>query len=985
MNPSRILIVEDDAIVAMNIEDRLLHLGYQLGGHAVSGDQAVQLTQERQPSLVLMDIHLQGAMDGITAATEIRRRFQVPVIFLTAYSEDETLERANLAYPFGYILKPFNDYDLKSAIEIALFRHNAETEIRRLNRLYDVLIQVNQTLVRVQSREELLTQACQIMVERGNLDLAWIGWLDQDMARIRPVAFFGNKYEILNQRQFFAHDRPERQGKPGRALREGRPFVCTTCCGDTCLYPSRQALERFGFQSCGSFPLRFQGQVCGVLTLSGAESDFFGEREIKLLEEVALDISFGLDKLETEAQRQRLHDQVRHQAAFLDSLLDAIPLPVIYKDSQLRYLGCNRAYQHCMRVKEEDVVGKTVHELFPKEVADLHHLSDLELLQTHKPRIYEAAAYNAWGEFREIVSHKAVFHNPDGSVGGIIGAMEDITARKQAETELRRAYDEVSRINEKLENSQLKLEAQNLELHQVTRSLQESQTRFSDLYDFAPVGYLTMDEKGLILESNLTLATMLGVKRSVLALTPLAIYLDGNTDKKKFYHYLRKIFKHTGHQRCELKLLRAGGGYTFVLLDSLVSETPAEDLKTCRTSVTDISALKQAEEMRLQAEAQLRQAQKIEAIGILAGGIAHDFNNILMAIMGNAEMAGLVLPADNKANKFLEQVLSASCRARDLVQQILTFSRRLDTKKKPLQLATVIKEALQLVRASLPSTIEISTNLASQHKVLADATQIHQIILNLASNACHAMRVRGGTLEVRLSDTVLTTPLLTPHGELAVGSYVRLEVKDTGKGIPPEVIGRIFEPYFTMNDVGEGTGMGLATVLGIVKTHGGDILVESKPGQGTTFVILLPGLEANLLEEESGGDKPLHKGSGRILFVDDEPALIDFGEEALTSLGYEVIAIKRSPAALEIFRANPSGFDLVITDLTMPNLTGVDLAQKIQEIRADIPIILCTGYSDQFEIEDVSKMGISAFLSKPLGVRQLAEVVHQFLAIPPDS
>jgi CheY-like chemotaxis protein len=255
MNRHRLLIVEDEVIVALDMEDRLAALGYQLVGHALTGEGALELTRELRPDLVLMDIRLQGDMDGITAAAEIRRLFHVPVIFLTAYSEDETLEWAKLAEPYGYILKPFDDRELKSAVEIALYKHRTEEEIRHLNRLYDVLSQINQTVVRVHSREELLPEVCRVLVERGHVDLAWIGWLDPDTARIEPVAGSGSTMDFLAQGGFSANASPQGQGNPGKAIRAGVASVCNRCVPGECLYPEALRPERFGFQSCGSFPL----------------------------------------------------------------------------------------------------------------------------------------------------------------------------------------------------------------------------------------------------------------------------------------------------------------------------------------------------------------------------------------------------------------------------------------------------------------------------------------------------------------------------------------------------------------------------------------------------------------------------------------------------------------------------------------------------------------------------------------------------------
>jgi CheY-like chemotaxis protein len=378
-------------------------------------------------------------------------------------------------------------------------------------------------------------------------------------------------------------------------------------------------------------------------------------------------------------------------------------------------------------------------------------------------------------------------------------------------------------------------------------------------------------------------------------------------------------------------------------------------------------------------EAQLFQAQKLEAIGTLAAGIAHDFNNILAAIMGYTEMAIYNLNDASQVEKFLVQVLSASRRAKNLVDQILIFGQKLASEKKPVLLRQIIEDALQILRPGLPGNIKILPRFLSRTPILADATQIRQIIMNLVTNACQAMNETGGTLEISLADVQLENPVPASQGELKPGSYVRLQVKDTGSGIAPEILPRIFEPYFSTKDVGQGNGLGLAAVMGITKIHGGDIVVDSLPGQGTTFTIYFP---------PTGEIQPVttvmqlrnfSEGMGRILIVDDEPAIVDLWAEALNRLGYKTTNITNSPEALEIFSTHPEGFDLLITDLAMPDLNGLELARQVRTIRPGIPIIVCTGYSEKFGEEEIMALGIEKLFKKPLEVRQLTEAVEQIL------
>ncbi|ETX04129.1 MAG: hypothetical protein ETSY2_30565, partial [Candidatus Entotheonella gemina] len=329
-------------------------------------------------------------------------------------------------------------------------------------------------------------------------------------------------------------------------------------------------------------------------------------------------------------------------------------------------------------------------------------------------------------------------------------------------------------------------------------------------------------------------------------------------------------------------------------------------------------------------------------------------------------------------NQYLQSVLTAGHRAKELVQQILTFSRKSHPKRQPVSLPALVQEALSLIRASVPTTIAIESYIDSEAgEVLADPTHLHQILMNLCTNAEHAMRQTGGTLEVCLTRVEVhgaepVNPTLPP------GSYVRLTVRDTGGGIPPEVLEHIFEPFFTTKEVGEGTGMGLAIVHGIVTSYGGAVSVESLPGSGSTFIIDLPRLaqphKPSPVPRESSP-----QGRARVLFVDDEAPLVHLGQEALCSMGYEVVAVTDSTEALNLFRATPAWFDLVVTDQTMPGMTGTQLTQELRRIRDDIPIVLCTGFSHLVDADRARALGINAFCMKPVNMRDLARKIDDLL------
>jgi PAS domain S-box-containing protein len=374
---------------------------------------------------------------------------------------------------------------------------------------------------------------------------------------------------------------------------------------------------------------------------------------------------------------------------------------------------------------------------------------------------------------------------------------------------------------------------------------------------------------------------------------------------------------------------------------------------------------------------QIQQAQKMESIGTLAGGIAHDFNNILWGIMGYVELIQMNT-SDEQLNHFANSALKACNRAKDLIKQILTFSRQSEQERKPVQVSIIVKEALKFLRASLPSTIEIKQNIKSRRLILGDPTQIHQIMLNLCTNASHAMRKDGGILEVILKDFSLIKEEVKQYPTLREGEYIKLTVSDTGHGMDKLTMERIFEPFFTTKEIGEGTGMGLAMVHGIVKSYEGLITVQSEIDKGTTFEVFFPAIEAEI-KGLSSQVKSIPGGVERILLVDDDEELVKMLEENLVRLGYIVSGVTNSVEALTKFCMKPDGFDLIITDQTMPKVTGLELAREFLQIRPSIPIIICTGFAETLTQESVRSVGIKELLMKPVALRDMAEAIRRAL------
>jgi PAS domain S-box-containing protein len=402
-------------------------------------------------------------------------------------------------------------------------------------------------------------------------------------------------------------------------------------------------------------------------------------------------------------------------------------------------------------------------------------------------------------------------------------------------------------------------------------------------------------------------------------------------------------------------------------------------VKNSDGKITNYVAIKHDVTSELKLQEQLWQSQKMESIGTLAGGIAHDFNNILGGILGYTELAQDDAGQDSPVQESLAGILKSTTRARDLVKQILTFSRKSHEERKPIQLSTIVKEAAKLIRSTIPTTIEIRQNIDEKTGLVnADSTQMHQIVMNLCTNSAHAMEGTEGVLEIVLSPIDITQESMIKYQDISPGPFVKLLISDTGTGINPRIIYRIFEPFFTTKEKGEGTGLGLSVVHGIIKDHGGDISLESQLGKGTTFTILLPRIIAEP-DKEKDTEPEIPTGNEHILFVDDEKVLMDLSKKILESLGYTVTTMNSSIEALETFQKSPDTFDLVITDQTMPHMTGYNLAKRILGIKPSVNIILCTGYSETITPEKTETAGIKALIYKPISKKEIAQKIRGVL------
>ena len=535
-----------------------------------------------------------------------------------------------------------------------------------------------------------------------------------------------------------------------------------------------------------------------------------------------------------------------------------------------------------------------------------------------------------------------------------------------------------ARSSEKsLKESNRSLQKNLADLAQREEDLRESEERFRVLFEHAPDPFFFLKTDGALVGGNKAGQQFTGFMNGEMVGKKIQeIDLISAADLPKVARFLQKSQNGEPTGPSEFSLHHKN----CVLLYAEISTHPVniKGEKFVLGIARDITGRKQDEQERKRLEAQLQQAQKMEAIGTLAGGIAHDFNNILGAVMGFTELAQREAEKESVSYEYLQEALHACNRAKDLVKQILTFSRQTEKEYAPVQVKSIVKEIIRLLRASLPTTIEVVQKIQSDGLVMGDPTQIHQVILNLCTNAGYAMQDQGGRLTLSLIKPELNSEFTANFPNLKPGPYLQVTVSDTGPGIPANELDRIFEPFFTTKEKGEGTGMGLAVVHGIVTDHGGDIYVCSEPGRGATFTVFLPAVESRL-KPENQDETPVSTGTERILFIDDETALATTGKRMLEALGYEVVTRTSSAEALELFKSQPDSFDLVITDMTMPTMTGDKLAREMMNIRSDLPVILCTGFSARMSETKALDLGIRAFVTKPVLMRKIAETIRMVL------
>ncbi|MBC2715485.1 MAG: PAS domain S-box protein [Desulfobacteraceae bacterium] len=654
-----------------------------------------------------------------------------------------------------------------------------------------------------------------------------------------------------------------------------------------------------------------------------------------------LSIIFLRITVQLDLSEKALHESKEKYRSIIENIedgyyeVDADGNFVFFNDSLCRILGYSRA----------DLMGMNHRKLIEKEDVDKVYKTFNHVFTTGEPfKGIDWEIITSDGRKCRIDVSVSLVRDENNNPKGFRGIIRDMTARKQAET-----------------------------------ALKESNEKYRQLLNHAPTGIYEIDFiKGKLTSVNDVLCEYTGYSRD--ELLSMSIYdLMTRESQKIFISRLEKLFN--GEKipdSVEYQVKTKDGQLIWALLHAKYFYENGSP-KGATVVIHKIDDLKKQQEETRRLEDQLRQAQKMEAIGTLAGGIAHDFNNILSAIMGYTEVSLLRVVGDDKLKQHLQKVLKACNRARDMVKQILAFSRQSDYERKPIRISQVVKEAGKMLQASLPATTDIRMDIDPASGIIdADDIQIHQIMMNLCTNAAYAMKDKGGILGISLSNIELGEKDVAAHPDLKPGSFLKLSISDTGGGISSEVMDRMFDPYFTTKPKGEGTGLGLSIVHGLVKAHSGFLTVESDFGHGSTFHVFLPKTENEFIPEKvESADMP--SGSEKILFIDDEQSLADVGKQMLEYLGYCVTIRTSSVEALAHFKSDLKKFDLVITDMTMPELTGDKLSQQILELRPDIPIIICTGHSEHITEKRSREMGIKAFVVKPYLIHDLAKIVRQVM------
>ncbi len=812
-------------------------------------------------------------------------------------------------------------------------RKRREKELLRRNRLYNLLSRVNQAVLRVTSREELFRQVCESAVEQGGFKLAWIGCPQSNGETVDAISWAGSdavREEVSQDGAMLCNLR-------GFAGRHNQVTVHNTCVPEQSESPCCRTLRRIGLKACASFQIQFQGRPWGWFSVSAREPRFFQDEEVALLREVALAVSFAIDHLEKTEQHHQAQRALQESESKYRSLFEHAP-DALFLTHRGVWIDCNPAAEDLFGCPRDQLIGRGPADFSPPQQPDGTDSSAKisELVARAEAGVVQAFEW-AWqrpdGSAFDAEVMRSVYRAGRDLISTTM--VRDITERKEAEEALR--------------NSEEKLRA---------------------FFDSAVIGTLSWDNEGRLLKANPELLRIVALTSGQFESRELK--LKDLTPPE--FHAIDEDRHEEARRRgaCtpyEKQLFRPDGSRVWVLVGYVLV---GRNRETALGFILDLTERKQL-------QAQLLRTQRLESLGTLAGGVAHDLNNILAPILMAAEVLSLnrSRPSDEK---MLATIKDSAQRGAAVVKQLLTFARGADGKKVTLQVGTFASEMVRIARETFPKSIVIKSSTAEGlWPIQADPTHLHQVLLNLFVNARDAMP-EGGVLSLNVQNMRFSeADPAVPHNAKA-GPYLLLEVSDSGTGIPPEIIDRIWDPFFTTKEVGHGTGLGLSTIMGIVKAHDGFVSVSSEPGIGATFKVFLPASPGAQTEADTFLLSEIPRGNGEwILVADDEETIRDVTRETLTHHGYQVETAANGTDALVAFIQAEGKFKLVLTDIMMPLMDGLALARAVRRIEPEVKILCSSGLEKDGRAAELRRMGVTQILPKPYPRETLLRAVHREL------
>ena len=882
------------------------------------------------------------------------------------------------------------------AVIIAHYK-KTETNRRRIERALRTISECNQVLVRATSEPALLQDLCRLIVEKGGYRMCWVVFAENDEQKsVRCAASAGFETGYLAKAHISWSDADEHgRGPIGNAIRTGKIAVSNNIQTDPAMVPWRKEAVQRGYASVIVLPLAAREQAFGVLAIYAPQTGAYQPAEVALLQELANDLAFGIQSLRTLAECKDAERDLREKNARIQHLNNILLSIQEIDDLLSRETNVQKLLATVCEslVKTRGYVAIWVGqpESESKKIKLLAQAGDSGKLLQHASITWDDSPlgqgptgtaarerrtvvfndinqdprFAPWRDATTAGNSAAIAAIPMIHAGQLCGVLTIKADRSNAFD-----ADELVLLTGLAKN--LARARQNLEQQAARRQAEENHARLATAVEQLEETIVITDIEGRIVYVNPVFERTTGYTRAE-ALGQNPRLLKSGKQDARFYRQMwetigqGKIWK--GHFINQHK-----NGSLFE------EDATISPLRDKQGVIVNYVAAKRDVTHELLLESQFRQAQKMEAMGTLAGGIAHDFNNILTVIFGYSYLLQHATKNTPEIHEHVEELLRAASRAKDLVQQILTFSRQHEQKRQIIRLDSVIKEATKFLRASLPSNIEIELHLAADAPAaLADPTQIYQVTINLATNALHAMEGQQGRLIVSLDAFTPDEKFIQTHPKFRPIAYARLTIADNGYGMNNETLERIFEPFFTTKPVGKGTGLGLAVVHGIMQSHDGVITVESQPGRGTTFGLYFP---AQMGEgaAASQGMSNVPPGQGqKILVVDDEVSITNVLQKLLQLLHYQVTACNQPGAAVDLIKSKAGDYDLVITDLTMPGMNGLELARQIHGLRPRLPVLLVSGFTSTLTQENLNEAGICQLLPKPVAIADLAEALQQHL------